>query len=97
MEECVTFQHRGGEPAQGRWDARSETAHYDRRPDKESPLWDPHTKIIYWWTSSEAAAAPETRALIIVYDGKVWPRPKDANRGYLGFRAVRRTESAGGR
>lgn len=38
---------------------------------------------------SLATELNEKQALIIVYDGKAWPRPKDFRPGYLGFRAVK--------
>jgi hypothetical protein len=86
VEEAVRSQCRHGVNAHGTWDALSETASYDVRPDKESPLWDIHSQIIYWWTATQAN---DREAFIIVYDGKVWRRPKTAPWGYLGFRAVR--------
>ena len=61
-------------------------ASYARTPDKESPLWDVHSQAIYWWTATEVN---DREALIIVYDGQVWPRPKLVRWGYLGFRAVK--------
>jgi hypothetical protein len=57
-----------------------------RLPDKESPLWDVHSKVIYWWTATEVAG---DKVQIVVYDGKVHPRPKRSRLGYLGFRAVK--------
>jgi hypothetical protein len=89
VEEAVRSQCRLGANAQGTWDAAREAASYDVRPDKESPLWDLHSQIIYWWTATEVN---EREAYIIVYDGKVWRRPKTAPWGYLGFRAVRAPE-----
>src|SRR5262245_12100990 len=85
-EEAVRSMHRRGESCGGSWDAASRSAAYVRRPDKESPLWDVHSQVIYWWTATEVN---DREALIIVYDGKVWPRPKAARWGYLGFRAVK--------
>jgi hypothetical protein len=55
-------------------------------PDKESPLWDKYSKVIYWWT---ATGMDDKNAYIIVYNGQVWPRPKKAHWDYLGFRAVK--------
>ena len=86
IEEAVHSQHRGGQLVTGQWDGESYRATYDRTPDKETPLWNVNSKVIYWWTATEA---DRERALIIVYDGKVWSRDKDANWGYLGFRAVK--------
>ena len=86
IEEAVRSQHRGGEPCGGRWDARTGKATYDRRPDKETPLWDPHTQVIYWWTSTEVSA---DHARTITYHGNVNSRPKKGAGDYLAFRAVK--------
>lgn len=43
------------------------------RPDKESPLWNVQSRVIYWWTVTEV---DDERAYTIVYDGKVWQRRK---------------------
>ena len=77
---------RHGRNAGGKWDRRAGAASYLTRPDKESPLWNIHSKVIYWWTATEVDI---DRAYIIVYDGKVWPRRKSARYGYLGFRGVK--------
>jgi len=84
VEEAVRAQCRGGENAGGSWDGKASS--YRQTPDKETPLWDPRSKVIYWWTATEVDAKT---AYIVVYDGKVWPRPKSAYWGYLGFRAVK--------
>jgi hypothetical protein len=86
VAEVVGSQSRHGQNSGGVWDERSAMAHYRQVPDKEPPLWHPYSKIIYWWTATEL---DEKRAYIVVYDGKVWPRPKSAQFGYLGFRAVK--------
>ena len=54
--------------------------------DKESPLWNTRSKVIYWWTATEV---DEERAYMIVYDGKVWPQQKRFAPAYFSFRAVR--------
>jgi hypothetical protein len=86
VEEAVQSLQRHGRNSGGRWDAASRGASYELTPDKESPLWDVHSQVIYWWTATEVN---DREALVIVYDGKVWPRPKLAHWGYLGFRAVK--------
>ena len=85
VEQAVLSQHRHGEPSPGRWDESQRQATYETRPDKESPLWNPHSQIVYYWTATEVD--PE-HAYIIVYDGKVWSKNK-RGAGHLGFRAVR--------
>ena len=41
-EEVVRSLTRGGRNAGGTWDPQRERPSYDRRPDKESPLWVPY-------------------------------------------------------
>jgi len=85
-EEAVRAQTRRGANAGGSWDAVRRRATYRVTPDKETPLWEPRSKVIYWWTATEASARD---AFIVVYNGRVEPRPKVARWGYLAFRAVR--------
>jgi hypothetical protein len=86
VEEAVQSMQRHGQNCGGRWDSTRRRGSYEVTPDKESPLWDVHSQVIYWWTATEV---DDQQALIIVYDGEVWPRPKQAHWGYLGFRAVK--------
>lgn len=81
---------RHGQNSGGVWDAQAATATYQTTPDKESPLWDPYSQVIYWWTATEVDAE---HAYIIVYDGKVWPRAKELRPAYLGFRCVREPDA----
>jgi hypothetical protein len=85
VDEAVRSMARHGQNCAGIWDAETGTATYETTPDKESPLWDAHSQVIYWWTATEA---DEDHAYIIVYDGKVWPRSKQLGPAYLGFRCV---------
>lgn len=88
-EEAVRSMHRQGQNCGGTLNTLNTSvfrATYKVRPDKESPLWDIHSPIIYWWTATELN---DVEALIIVYDGKVWPRPKSFKMSSLAFRAVR--------
>jgi hypothetical protein len=86
VDEAVRSMALHGENSGGVWDAENALATYETTPDKESPLWNVHSQVIYWWTATEV---DEERAYIIVYDGKVWPRAKRFGPGYLGFRCVR--------
>ena len=86
VEEAVRSMARHGENAEGTWDAEKAVASYRLVPDKESPLWNVHSQVIYWWTGTPI---DEQRVYEVVYDGKVWPRQKQVRWGYLGFRAVR--------
>ena len=86
VDEAVHSMARHGQNSGGEWNAEIAEATYDTTPDKESPLWNLHSQVIYWWTATEI---DEKQAYIIVYDGKVWPRSKDFGQAYLGYRCVR--------
>ena len=86
VDEAVRSMARHGGNSGGVWDAESARATYRITPDKESPLWNIHSHVIYWWTATEVN---EDRAYMIVYDGKVWPRVKQYGPAYLGFRCVK--------
>ncbi len=86
VEEAVQSMSLHGENAGGVWDAETGTAHYEATPDKETPLWDKHSQVIYYWTQTESG---EEGAYIIVYDGGVYTRNRENAYGYLSFRAVK--------
>jgi hypothetical protein len=86
VDEAVRSMARHGENSAGVWDAENAQAVYKTTPDKESPLWNIHSQVIYWWTESEV---DDDYAFIIVYDGKVWSRAKSTTTAYLGFRCVK--------
>jgi hypothetical protein len=86
VDEAVRSMTLHGQNSGGVWDAESAQAAYKTTPDKESPLWNTHSQVIYWWT---ATSIDDTHAYIIVYDGKVWPRPKQFSPAYLGYRCVK--------
>jgi hypothetical protein len=86
VEETVAAMMLHRERAGGEWNPARSIATYERVPDKEAPLWNPRSKVIYWWTGTEASP---TKAYMIVYNGSVWPRERTSRAGYLGFRAVK--------
>ena len=86
VEEAVRSAVRHGGNAGGSWDATARTAAYRIPPNKESPLWNKYSKIVYWWTATETDAA---HALRFVWNGQVHPAPKQALWGYLAYRCVR--------
>jgi len=86
IDEAVRSMARHGQNSGGAWNAEIGEATYEIRPDKESPLWNAHSQVIYWWSASEI---DEDHAYIIVYDGKVWTRLKEFGPEYLGFRCVK--------
>jgi hypothetical protein len=85
-EEVVRSLTRGGRNAGGTWDPQTTRAGYDRRPDKESPLWDQYAPLIYLWTAEEES---KERAWIVVYHGGVYAKPKNVGSPSFGLRAVR--------
>lgn len=87
VEESVRSLTRRGENSGGTWDQASGKAAYRVTPNKESPLWNVHSKVIYWWTSTPV---DDKRAYILVYNGQVWPREKRIKPGYLAFRCVKK-------
>jgi hypothetical protein len=86
VDEAVRSMARHGINSGGVWEEETTKATYKTTPDKEAPLWNVHSQVIYWWTATEAN---EDQAYIIVYDGKGWPRSKDFGPAYLGFRCVK--------
>ncbi len=86
VEEAVRSMARHGQNCGGVWDPISARAKYRKKPDKESPLWDTTSLIIYWWTATEK---DENTVYMIVYNGHVVPTSKDWRIGSLGFRAVK--------
>lgn len=87
IDEAVRSLTRSGINCGGVWDSGSGSATYTITPDKESPLWDTHSPIIYWWTATQKDSANIYR---IVYNGGVQALPRTIGMGDLAFRAVRR-------
>ncbi len=85
-DEAVRSMHRHGKHCGGQWDGSSPFPKYDVKPDKESPLWNVRSKVIYWWTGTEI---DQKRAYMICYNGQVRPRQKDFAPAYFSFRAVK--------
>lgn len=92
VEEAVRSMTRHGQNSRGGWDAGTARAAYELTPDKESPLWNVHSQVIYWWTASEI---DDGHAYIIAYDGRVWPRSKELGPDNFGFRCVKELEDPG--
>jgi hypothetical protein len=91
IEEAVRSMSLHGENAGGVWDPEKRKAVFDKTPDKETPLWDVHSRVIYYWTS-EDSAFDERFAYIIVYHGGVFPKMKSDGQSYLSFRAVKEAD-----
>jgi hypothetical protein len=86
VDEAVRSMARHGRNCGGTWHPNTRRATYEVRPDKESPLWDCTSPVIYWWTATEKN---DKIAYMIVYHGGVFPKSKTLRMGSLGFRAVR--------
>ena len=86
VEEVARSMTRHGTNCGGVWDPINARASYATKPDKESPLWNPYSVIIYWWTSSEHNSR---RAYSIDFNGNVYDRNKESTLGSQGFRAVK--------
>lgn len=85
-DEAVRSLTRHGQNAGGVWDAAAHKATYTIQPDKETPLWDPHSMVIYWWSGDEI---DEMYAYRIVYNGLVNRYRKDVAPDYFGFRCMK--------
>jgi len=86
VEEAVKSQHRHGSNSVGIWDKKLRRATYEVKPDKESPLWNPYSKVIYYWTATTLDENSK-QAYIICYNGIVVARSKTNSR--ISFRAVK--------
>ncbi len=70
--------------AGGVWNGRGMPS-YQATPDKESPLWDRYSPVIYWWTATEVDTQSAYR---FSYNGRAMPTIKSARPDYYGFRCV---------
>ncbi len=60
---------------------------YRVTPEKESPLWNRYSPVIYWWTATEV---DDKRAYRFSYNGRAMVTRKSARPAYYGFRCVSR-------
>jgi hypothetical protein len=86
VDEAARSMIYRGRDAEGRWNAEARVTSFTVQPDKEAPLWNPFSHVIYLWTSTERDAQ---RAYFISYNGQAHPRNKSAHPGYQGYRCVR--------
>lgn len=86
IEEIVCSLTRNNQNCQGKWNSENQEASYQFPPDKESPLWDIYSPVIYWWTSEEQ---DKNSAYIVIYHGGVVAKLKK-QQGSTGFRAVKK-------
>ena len=91
VAEAVGSMMVHGENASGVWDPAAKQATYSATPDKESPLWDVYSKVIYYWTS-ETPDDNAQKAYIIVYNGAIYAKTKAVGQDSIGFRAVKQAD-----
>ncbi len=85
VEEAIDALNRGGHSAGCNYTGKAGFQVCRTEPDKEAPLWDAYSPVIYWWTSTENTRGKDLR---VSYNGYVLPVSKGAE-GSTGFRAVR--------
>jgi hypothetical protein len=73
VDEVVRSTTYHGRNSGGMWDSERHRASYRTQPDKESPLWDPYSPVIYWWTNSDVEAG---KAWTVAYNGGTLGRRK---------------------
>lgn len=88
VDEAVRSMMLHGENAGGIWKPTLEKATYMMKPDKESPLWDTQSPIIYYWTADTSIKDPD-QVYIITYHGGVFDKMKSNRQDYQSFRAVK--------
>ena len=93
VDEVVRTMRWRGENAGGRWDPGAGRARYRVTPDKEAPLWNPFSAVIYWWTADEVDA---DRAYRIAYNGQVLAVRKASGPAYLACRCVKAAQQRDG-
>lgn len=86
IDEAVRSLVYRGRNAGGVWDPVRQRATYRMTPDKDSPLWNPHSQVIYWWTGSEDGS---NKAYRIAYNGYVLALDKRGWGDYWAYRCVR--------
>lgn len=86
VDEAVRSQIYRRENAGGSWDAATRRPRYRVQPDKDAPLWNRYSPVIYWWTADELDA---DRAYRVVYNGFVNAMPKRIGPDYLACRCVK--------
>lgn len=87
VEEVVRSLTHHSTNAGGEWDQGSHQSTFRTWPDKEAPLWNPYSQIIYWWTGTDVDPEHVYR---VAYNGYVLVVPKKMSMGSCAFRAVRR-------
>lgn len=90
-DEIVRSLTRGGTNAGCAWNGRPGPSACDRPPDKETPLWAPDQRPIYYWSAQQA---DDRTAFAVNYTGGISVLPKTMTG--LGFRCVKAVTGAPG-
>ncbi len=85
IDEAVRSLVFRGRNAGGSWDPSLHKATYRIAPDKDSPIWNVHSPVIYWWTDS---LADHDKVYRIAYNGYVLPTNERGWGDYWAFRCV---------
>jgi len=85
-DELVRSLTRSGVNAGCTWNGATGGQRCAIKPDKETPLWDPKSRVIYYWAADER---DQGHAYYVVYNGAVYELPKFIGMGSRGFRCVR--------
>jgi len=85
-DEVVRSLVHHGAQAGCSWNGRTGRQPCALTPDKETPLWNPKSPIIYLWTADEAHGG---EAYYVTYHGSVSTSPKYIGLGSRGYRCVR--------
>jgi hypothetical protein len=85
VDEVVQSMTYRGKNAGGNWDPVTHRASYRVMPDKESPLWNRYSQVIYWWTDDDVG----NQAYRVAFNGRVSLQPKTTKRGYFAARCVK--------
>jgi hypothetical protein len=68
------------------WNSVTGSPKYQVTPDKETPLWNPNSQIIYWWTKSEKN---DSTVYVAIYNGMINTADKKFYPGSRAFRAIK--------
>jgi len=86
VDEVVRSMCRQGKNCGGAWNSVTGSPKYHVTSDKETPLWNPNSQIIYWWTKSEKN---DSTVYVAVYNGMINTADKKFYPGSRAFRAIK--------
>jgi len=89
VDEAIEALNRGGKASGCTYMGPNRMQPCEIEPDKEAPVWDPFSNVIYWWTGSDDSVGRNMR---ICYNSYVLPVAKGPS-NYTGFRAVKQYQN----